>query len=119
MTASRGGSCSWQGRPRGEVAITGEVPQAVGDEMALVELQALEHVRAARDHQPGVGVDRHVRERLGTTTVLAEEILFPAGHVIGTSALRTGMPIHHDNTSLPPPSPHHPPPPGPGPPNPP
>ena len=71
----------------GEVAVAGEVAEAVGDEVVLVELQAPEHVRAAGDHQAGAGVDRHVGERLGVTTVLAEVILFLAGHVVGARAL--------------------------------
>ncbi len=85
----------------GEVAVAGEIPDAVGDEMALVELHAPEHVRTACDHQAGAGVDRHVRERLGITTVLAEVILLVARHVIGIGALRPSVHVYDDDARLP------------------
>ena len=70
-----------------KLLVAGEVAQAVGDEVAAVELHAAQHVRAAGDHQAGPGVDGHLRERLRVAPVLAEVDLLLAGDVVGVRAL--------------------------------
>jgi hypothetical protein len=45
-----------------------------------VELHAPQHMRAARDHEAGAGVDGEVGERLGVAPVRPEVILLrPSG----------------------------------------
>ena len=57
-------------------------------------------VRAAGDHQAGAGLDRHVRERLGVAPVLAEVMLFLAGHVIGAGTFRASVHVDDDQVCL-------------------
>ena len=62
----RGGQRHVQDRAEGEiavgpeVAVAGEVAEAVGDKVPAVELDAPQHMRAARDHQACAGVDGHM-----------------------------------------------------------
>ena len=86
----------------GEVSVAGEVAQAVGDQVAVVELHAAQHVRSAGDDQAGAGVDGQVGEGFGVAAVLAQVMLLPAGYVIGTGAFRAGVHVHHDHRGLPP-----------------
>ena len=79
----------------GEVSVVGEVAEAVGDEVALVKLHSAQHVRAARDHEAGAGVDGHVGESLRVAPVLAEEILLLTGHVVGVGTF--GADVHVDD----------------------
>ena len=66
-----------------EVVVRSEVPEAVGDEMTLVELHATQRVRAARNDKVSAVVDGGLGEGLRIAAVLADVVLGLTGDVVG------------------------------------
>ncbi len=59
----------------------GEVPERVGDQLSVVDLDTSEDVRARAEDEVGAGVDRGVCERSGVAAVLAHCYLGADGGV--------------------------------------
>ena len=61
--------------PIAKVRHPARLPERVGDQPAVVPLDAANHVRARADDQVGAGVDHRVCERPARASILAEERL--------------------------------------------
>ena len=79
-----------------ERVVAAEVAEAVGDQVAVVPLEAAQHVRAGAHHQVGAGVDDAVGEGDRVTAVLAEEVLL-ARHDVPVAVTLAAQVLHHDD----------------------
>ena len=80
-----------------EDLVAGEVAQGVGDQPAPVPLHPAQHVRAVPDDEVGAGVDHGAREPDDVATVLPEERLRAALHVLAVATLGPCVHRHDDD----------------------
>ena len=81
-------------------AAASEVPEAVGDEVSVVELHAAQHVRAVADHDVGTGIDHGVGEGPDVAAVLVVEDLRAIGGVRLVGPLGAHVRLDHDDVGL-------------------